>query len=73
MSWRNPHDNDCAKLELPGLKEPLYLERECWCKDKKTPRGAWPYKDGVCSLCKDTGYEPTEAGKTILEFLKRHT
>jgi len=75
MRLTDEHDNDCAKLELPGLTDPLYLEWKCWCRSssKKVP-GEHPYdEDGKCTLCKDTGYAPTDAGRALLKFLKRHS
>jgi hypothetical protein len=75
--WRDEHDNGCDKLELPGLKEPLYLEHECWsCHGKEGVTGTeYPYdseNNGQCVVCKGKGFCPSESGEAIIRFLKNH-
>jgi len=65
------------RITLRILGNDVDLDHGCWnCSVGKTgPKGKddtfWT-EDGVCEICRGTGYELTDNGKKILEFLKRH-
>ncbi len=62
------------------LNNKVALDKLCWCceggkVDPSKPKhvNAAPFfTDGVCDMCKGTGYELTEAGEAIIQLINRH-
>ena len=64
------------------LNNKIYLDTQCSCSNvdyngkvtKKKEPSYPPMLDdeGRCHHCKDTGWELTESGESILEFIRKH-
>ncbi len=56
------------------LNNEIALDKICWnCRGvnlREHNESLW--EDGVCSICKGKGYEPTDAGQAIIGLVKRH-
>lgn len=62
------------EIKIEVLNNTVFLDRECWSCDggREDPDPSFLDEDGKCESCKGTGFAPTETGKEILYFIKRH-
>lgn len=59
-------------IKIKVLNNEVFLDCECWNCEGKEPSNSSKNEEGNCEYCNGTGFIPTDNGREILNFIKRH-